>query len=366
MISKEIAQMIVDRTMAILPYNINVMDEKGMILGSGDLARRGTVHEAVKYRENIAGNLEVDTYEAEKWNGVAQGINLPIYYQQSTIGIIGITGPPAEVRKYGELVKMSAEMIIEQTYLLDQIQYDERIRREFLHQWLEGTYKNEEELQRRANLLGIMLHLPRVVIYVCPAPGMDTRDQLDQLERRIKSFLQEQELVTVLKDKLVIMKTVTASLHYQETVRNWLDSLQLPPSYIGTPASTAQDMTASYRRSVLTQKTAAYTSLKENIVFYEDLSLEVLLFDLYQTNDAAVHQQQAALSGELIDTLTAYIACNGKTANTAAHLYIHRNTLQYRLASIYRITGKDPKNVKDLFYLYATSVLPHDVKEQND
>ena len=33
----DLAQDIVDRTMAILPYNVNVMDSQGLILGSGCL-----------------------------------------------------------------------------------------------------------------------------------------------------------------------------------------------------------------------------------------------------------------------------------------------------------------------------------------
>ena len=34
-----LAQLIVDRAMAILPHNINVMDAQGMIIGSGDPSR---------------------------------------------------------------------------------------------------------------------------------------------------------------------------------------------------------------------------------------------------------------------------------------------------------------------------------------
>ena len=34
-----LAQHIVDRAMAILPHNINVMDAQGMIIGSGDPSR---------------------------------------------------------------------------------------------------------------------------------------------------------------------------------------------------------------------------------------------------------------------------------------------------------------------------------------
>ncbi len=41
----DLAQDIVDRTMAILPYNVNVMDSQGLILGSGEPERINTRHE---------------------------------------------------------------------------------------------------------------------------------------------------------------------------------------------------------------------------------------------------------------------------------------------------------------------------------
>ena len=43
-----LAQHIVDRAMAILPHNINVMDAQGMIIGSGDPSRLHTRHEGAQ------------------------------------------------------------------------------------------------------------------------------------------------------------------------------------------------------------------------------------------------------------------------------------------------------------------------------
>ena len=43
-LTKGIAQEIVNRTMQILNYNINVMDEYGVIVGSGDKDRIGEIH----------------------------------------------------------------------------------------------------------------------------------------------------------------------------------------------------------------------------------------------------------------------------------------------------------------------------------
>ena len=44
----DLAQDIVDRAMAILPCNVNVMDSQGLILGSGEPERINTRHEGAQ------------------------------------------------------------------------------------------------------------------------------------------------------------------------------------------------------------------------------------------------------------------------------------------------------------------------------
>lgn len=57
------AQKIADRIMEIVPYNINIMDQNGEIIASGDKSRIGSVHKgavrAIERRE--AYNVYQDT-----------------------------------------------------------------------------------------------------------------------------------------------------------------------------------------------------------------------------------------------------------------------------------------------------------------
>ena len=54
---------------------------------------------------------------------------------------------------------------------------------------------------------------------------------------------------------------------------------------------------------------------------------------------------------ELIQTIQTYIEENGDINNVANKLNIHRNTLNYRLERIKKLTGKNPKNLLELFEL---------------
>jgi carbohydrate diacid regulator len=47
-----------------------------------------------------------------------------------------------------------------------------------------------------------------------------------------------------------------------------------------------------------------------------------------------------------------YIANNGSLNKTSEQLFIHKNTLQYRLNRIEQTTGLNPRNLEDLIKLY--------------
>ena len=112
----DLAQDIVDRAMAILPYNVNVMDSQGLILGSGEPERINTRHEGAQLVLANGRVVEIDAQTAKCLKGVQPGINLPLLLDQRLIGVLGLTGEPELLRTYAELVRMTAEMLVGQRF----------------------------------------------------------------------------------------------------------------------------------------------------------------------------------------------------------------------------------------------------------
>ena len=78
------------------------------------------------------------------------------------VGVIGLTGEPESLRKYGELVCMTAEMMLEQSRLMHLLSPDSRLREELVMNLIQA----EEEhpgADRWAQRLGVDLNQPRVV-----------------------------------------------------------------------------------------------------------------------------------------------------------------------------------------------------------
>lgn len=54
-----------------------------------------------------------------------------------------------------------------------------------------------------------------------------------------------------------------------------------------------------------------------------------------------------------IEVILAFVDCNMKAASAAKQIYVHRNTVEYRLAKIRKETGLNPKVFRDLVKLLA-------------
>lgn len=77
-LDSRMAQDIVARTMRIIDSNINVMDARGKIIGSGDTERIGELHEGALLALSQGRVVDIDDAAVHNLHGVKQGINLPL------------------------------------------------------------------------------------------------------------------------------------------------------------------------------------------------------------------------------------------------------------------------------------------------
>src|SRR5699024_3166743 len=53
----------------------------------------------------------------------------------------------------------------------------------------------------------------------------------------------------------------------------------------------------------------------------------------------------------LVDTLDTYLDAGGSIERCARELYVHPNTVRYRLRKVATVTGRDPANARDAYVL---------------
>jgi len=90
---------------------------------------------------------------------------------------------------------------------------------------------------------------------------------------------------------------------------------------------------------------------KSGVVFYREMTLQKLLSSLPAENMRDFTQQidegLKKLDEDMLRTIRSVLDCNLNMAEAARRLYIHRNTLMYRLDRIQAQTGLDLRNFRD-------------------
>lgn len=111
MLELDMANRFVEQISAYTEYNVNIMNERGIIIASRDPSRIGTHHETaykmLKEDTDIAEVTGNDSYF-----GVKNGVNLLVYDGKTPVGVVGVTGMPEKVRDIALIIKMAFENMI--------------------------------------------------------------------------------------------------------------------------------------------------------------------------------------------------------------------------------------------------------------
>ncbi|MEL7884990.1 sugar diacid recognition domain-containing protein [Serratia marcescens] len=371
LLAEATARQIVQRAMGIISHSVNVMDSNGVIIASGNPQRLFQRHEGAVLALAENRVVEIDRATAEHLKGVRPGINLPFSFRNQRVGVIGISGEPAEVRAYAELVKMAAEMMVEQAALLDQHQWEKRYREELANQLLQPQ-PNTASLEAMAAYLGLDLRQARIVwiVELQEAQPHLLRELLAELEATQRDALiaiTGFNEMTLLRPASMAQGEWSLKLERQQAQRlqNQLKHRFRVRLIVG---GFYDDPQSAYRSSLTaraTQAMAQRLKLRHATLFYHDYPLPSLLCDLGEDWRAQELGRPWRTLGEqdekgvLRSTLRHYFSQNCDQTQTAAQLHIHVNTLRYRLQRIEAITGMKINQLTDSLRLYI-GMLMHD------
>ncbi|HJF87271.1 MAG TPA: helix-turn-helix domain-containing protein [Companilactobacillus farciminis] len=330
-----LAQSIVDKMMKSVPYNINMMNEKGIIIASGDKTRIHTLHIGA-----------VDTIQSGKTKPMIQsfgkygqpGVNIPVQFNNETIGVIGITGDPEKVTPLASLLKISTELLISQ---INNTKVEGRRKESlnhFLYEWTntEDALANDE-LQLRAETLSIDLSINRYIVLI------ETNDlselQISPFDFSYKKTPEEYLLIVRNETDLKRYLKFSKENHLMIGISDKLVNLK-------QAVRQAQDTITVSKELQL-----------EGFYHFKEVRFlnHILDSNLYSKKALSVFKSfLKTKSGlELIDTVDCYFKHNGNVTETSKALNVHRNTTNYRLNNISEYFGLDLKDLTDVLQLYV-------------
>lgn len=343
-ITERLAQDIVDKMMDVIPYNVNIMNSEGVIVGSGDRNRIGKLHEGALMAINSGSLIAVH----EVQGGAKPGINMPIYFNNEIMGVIGISGEPNIVTQFASIVKVTAELLISQEYLFNERIVNERIKEEFLYQWAYAE-SYDEHFNERAAALGINLNIERKAVVI---NFKSKRNLMDKIERYLNENeyairLTPERVCIFMKKDLKLMKRVLL-------VREELGS----SVKVGV-GSAARVMSESLRQGIKSIEIAEKLQLVSSIYNYEEIAfIDNLSAHLDKEGLLTIVRKLEEAKGmDLVNTLMMYVVLDGDVSAVSEAVHIHRNSLNYRLKRIEEITGKNPRSLLDLLELFSAVLI---------
>lgn len=389
-LTPELAQKIAFKTTAILGYNVNIMNDAGIIIGSGDTFRVKCFHEGAYEVVRAGVPMEITIEDSIKLEGVKPGVNLPITFNNKIVGVVGITGSPDEVRQYGQLLTMLVETMLSQYFLTEQGRLEERAKENFILDILryDNTY-SMDLIVDRGKALGINIVLPRLAVAVT----VEELEQYTHLEshhvtakmeismQKLKDDIISSVQYALEQDKESILTFIKGNILLVLKVIDSDDPLALRSQKMAKLCKKIQDILhlrkgltttigiGSYhegikglRESYLQAVDALHVGKKlrgsGEIYQYNELGLGVMLNSLNKEHKESFIQyfeKQRNLS-EIMDeafleTLEGLFNNSFNISETARGLFLHRNTLLYRLEKINKTTGLNPLNFNDALNL---------------
>lgn len=309
---------------------------------------------------------------------------LPVYFQAKHYGFIVLCDPLAKLDEHSYIALENGAM----AFSLERIRSEEverarnRIRRDFLDELLMGKITSKETLNNLADLHGINLQLEYTAL-IFPVECLEYRNVKDLVRRnqledaKMKQLLKHFDgLANVLKRAQIVFSRkkqiiVLLGSHVGEAVDLkkvaeeiiTLTDTAFPEitmkATIGKTVPHISQIHESFHQAQETLRLAEnrLTNSQQKVLHFSDFIVQHLLIHNIEQTElrkffhytlGSLYQHDVENNGALLETLNTLVANRFNIAETSRMLYIHRNTLLYRMEKIEDILQVDLKDAEEL------------------
>ena len=365
-ISHTLAQQIVNTIKDVCSYDINFINSSGTIIASTNSARIGAFHE-IGRKAAVTGTT-IEVAESDNFTGTRQGINMPLYHEDRLLAVIGITGSPEKVRKYAFLAQRITSLLIREQELGQYSRHQADKKQFVISSLLHGDTQNPEYLLKCLKEFQIDPDTPKRLILIHTYPAASGQNYTDSVsgsvlsEHQIQNFFKTAGITLYTfrypGDYLAVadnsgFSALSGTLH--NFAKKHADTLAIAVGrsvslyQLGLSLTTAE----TALRSLSFHQPSTDNICAENYAVFDDLTLEIVLSsvspeDREEFSGKTIRQ----LSSDEKELLQTYFSLEMSLANTAEKLFLHKNTLQYKLNHIYKKCGLNPRKFRDAVLLY--------------
>ncbi|MGI6075032.1 MAG: CdaR family transcriptional regulator [Pyramidobacter sp.] len=357
-ISHDSAMRIVTEMSSVIGHDVNMMDERGIIIASTDPERFGTFHGGA--RELLQQGLsELVVSDDRQYPGARQGINLPICFEGATVGVIGITGRGTEVQQYSQIIKKMTEILLLDSWGERQKQLRAAMWSQFMEEWLFSSAESvTDRFVERGLELGIDIRKPFQIFVVAleQHDAAEEQERLGCIEEAVRQVLREAMggFYYKLPFRYVCFVSPVSEEKLREMACHVYENVERCGfrSFIGIDAEPVdcRHVRGAYDRAGKALRAAVQNG--DRYAFYNGFDMEFIAGEISlktrQDFIASLFRDCSKRDcDEIMEFLPVYFRCNGSIQTVAKELCLHKNTVQYKLRRIYKLTRLDPRNLKN-------------------
>ena len=339
MLLEDLAKDLVSYTSDIVEgRTINVMNTEGIIVASTEEQRIGTFHQGAMDVIRTGKPVAIEPEDVSKYPGAKQGYNMPIRIEGEIIGVIGIFGTPAEIKPLARLLEVFAAKYYQLEALamprLKEAELRSRMLRSLLYPG-DHTLKNVQMLTKELHL---SLSFPLTVAVISPvteerAPDWETKLSVSLKNKRILD--ESRDLWGAENDCMVVLSSTET---FAEAI---LKSGLVAPEgayrvSIGDICRDLREIPHAYEQAALMNHITTYpfSDMKD-----PENRMRYLMRRTAEQESAFLDQRlellEALFSEEdlyvLFHSAAVYYHMSHSVTEAADILFVHKNTLQYRL-----------------------------------
>ncbi len=340
MISNQILQSTIDGLKEITQIDLHVFDIEGKVLAS-------TYGNATEYMGKVS-----DFVKSSADNQEAKGCHLYKIYDEGQLEYILVAaGNGNEVQTIGRMAAFQLKSLL--------VAYQERFDKDNFFKNLLLDNLLLVDIYNRAKKLHVDTDVRRV-IFIIEMPSDKETNVLEQARNVLGC--QTKDFVTAVDEKnIIIVKEVKEAQGYAEMDQYAKATLEVLEQECeanfhiayGTIVSDIKEVSKSYKEAQLALDVGKIFFSEKNVIAYNTLGIGRLIYQLpvplckMFIREIFEGKSPDDFDEETLTTINKFFENSLNVSETSRQLYIHRNTLVYRLDKIQKSTGLDLRVFED-------------------
>lgn len=379
-IDNQIAEKLLKKIMDNTNYqiNINIINEYGEIIASGDNKRVGKIHlgalEVIEKRKSLPYFDFIDNdKESSK-----PGINMPLFFHDEVIGVVGVTGNPEEINIIANMVKMTTEILIEKEIDIDKKIFKQTTLNNYIYKIISKenlNYLNIINIWAEKNKYLFNIERAVCLMKFKKNENWDMYKTSEYIINKMQylKYFHKQDIISYFGNgEFIIIKSFNDKerTDKNKVLKNFFISLQKEiddrmnlkfSAFCGAVVNGLDDISESYEQANFLLN---YTECKNNVIYFiEDYILEFLILNNKANSKMILKNSLNIINRSSLykETITAMSKYDMNINKACKNLSAHRNTIIYRMKKIKEVLGLDPiNNHKDRIKFYILSIILND------